>query len=264
MQNTSQLYKDLLGKLGHGVYTETRLSIGENGRLIDQTGDAITFGGVSILTGSSGPENGFDESVIVCVETDLCVFSNNSPAVGCCAAGEISVRMIKPIGTIPRRARLVPYVRLTDGTRHSEWIQKGVFFIDTRTEDDSGSKTKWLELRGYDSMLMAEVDYPLEAAGRSDLDIDIVRHIAEIMGVSLDARTAQIMILGYHFPYQSGYSCREMLGYIAAAYGGCFVMNDDGELRLMQINAVPKETSCLITNDGTRSAITFGGDRILV
>jgi hypothetical protein len=53
-----------------------------------------------------------------------------------------------------------------------------------------------------------------------------------------------------------------VLGYIAAMYAGSFVMSDLGELRLIPINNIPKETRRLIDQSG--NAILFGGVRILV
>ena len=55
---------------------------------------------------------------------------------------------------------------------------------------------------------------------------------------------------------------REVLENIAAMYAGSFIMSDTGELLLVTMFGIPKETSYLIDNVGF--AITFGGDRILV
>ena len=70
------------------------------------------------------------------------------------------------------------------------------------------------------------------------------------------------MTWGYPVQYPAEYSCREVLGFIAAMYAGCFVISDLGELRLVALNSIPPETRRLITKDGF--AITFGGVRILV
>ena len=259
MQTTSELYRQLLAS----DYTiDTRLAIGEPGVLITRQGDAITFGGVAILTGATGADGGYDESVLISMETDASVFSEESPNVGNCISSQIDIEMIKPYAELPQRARLVPYVRLTDGTRYSEWIQKGVFYIDTRTKKEDGSSIEKIVIHGYDDMLKAEQDYPASAMSWPAKDIDVVREIADFIGVSIDARTIPIINRGYKIQYPTEYSCRDVLGYIAAMYAGCFVMSDLGELRLIAINGIPKETRYLIEPSGY--AITFGGDRILV
>lgn len=264
MQQTSDLYKSLFADLvagKPGVRYETRMTIGDAGTLIDKKGDSITFGGVRILVGSSGPDSGLDESVLISVKTALRMFSNDTPSIGDCVSSEIDVSLLQPAGTIPRQARLVPYVRLTDGLRNSEWLQQGVYFIDTRGTSGS-DRVKKMSLHGYDAMLKAEADYPPSTLQWPALDIDVVREIAESMGVAIDTRTVAIMTRGYLIEYPADYSQRETLGYIASLYAGCFVMSDLGELRLVQLAGIPPETRYLVTEDG--QAITFGGVRIRV
>lgn len=264
MQQTSDLYKSLFADLvagTPGVRYETRMTIGDTGTLINRKGDSITFGGVRILVGSSGPDSGFDESVLISVKTALRMFSKDTPSIGDCVSSEIDVSLLQPAAHIPRQARLVPYVRLTDGARSSEWLQQGVYFIDTRASSGS-DRVKKMTLHGYDAMLKAEADYPPSSLQWPARDIDVVREISEAMGVAVDARTVAIMTRGYRIEYPGDYSQRETLGYIASLYAGCFVMSDLGELRLVQLAGIPPETRYLVTGNG--QAITFGGVRIRV
>lgn len=265
MHETSSLYKELFAQYqagAPGVKFETRVAIGETGVLITKQGDSITFGGVSILVGASGGDGGYDETLLMSVSTSQSAFMEESPSVGACVSAEIDVKMLKPFGDIPPMARIVPYVRLTDGTRYSEWIQKGVFYIDTREKVEDGSSIEKIQIHGYDDMLKAEQDYPASTLAWPAKDIDVVREIAAFLGVSIDSRTIPIINRGYSIQYPAGYSCRDTLGYIAAMYAGCFVMSDLGELRLITIHGIPKESRYLIEPGGF--AITFGGDRILV
>lgn len=259
MQNTSALYKEILGQ---NHRKECRLAIGETGKLITKQGDSITFGGTSILVGASGADGGYDESTLISMSTSIRVFSQEAPTVGCCISGEIDVEMLKPLGDVPKQARLVPYVRLTDGVRYSEWIQKGVFYIDTRQKREDGSGIEKIVIHGYDAMLKTEQDYPGSKLDWPARDIDVVKEIAGFIGVSVDSRTISLMANGYPIQYPGEYTCREVLGYIAAMYAGCFVMSDQGELRLVTLNGIPPETRYLIAGSG--QPITFGGVRILV
>lgn len=259
MQATSALYQELLSSRH---WKETRLAIGETGKLITKLGDSITFGGTRILVGSSGADGGFDEGTLISMSTYSRMFAEDKPSVGGCISGEIKVEMLRPLGDIPRQARMVPYVRLTDGTRRSEWIQKGVYFIDTRELIEDGSGIERLTIHGYDAMLKTEQAYPSSTLSWPATDIQVVREIAEFIDVPVDSRTAAIMTRGYKVQYPGEYTCREVLGYIAAMYAGCFVMSDLGELRLIALNSIPPETRYLVTN--TNDIITFGGDRILV
>lgn len=236
MQSTSELYKELLEA---GARCETRLAIG-----------------------NMSADDGYGESVLISLTTKKRVFSEDTPSVGDCVAGEIEIEMHKPSADIPRRARLIPYIRLTDGIRFSEWIQKGVFYIDTRENTKDGTTIEKIKFHGYDDMLKAEQDYPTSSLSWPAKDLDVVQEIAAFMGVPVDSRTLEQINHGYLVQYPGEYSCRETLGYIAGMYGGCFIMSDVGALRLVSLNSIPPETRYLITSGG--EPITFGGVRILV
>ena len=258
MQETSSIYKKLLADPGH--WKEYALVIGESGVLVDEFSNRITFGGTAILVSTTSAESGFRESSIISMSTQKTIFSDSNPTVGNCIAGQITVEMMKPKGDIPRRARLAPYVRLTNGKEHSEWIQKGVFFIDHR--EYSGDENERMVINGYDHIILTEDEFPSSTHEWPRTDIDVVRDIATEIGTALDSRTVQIMNNGYKINYPAGYSMREVLENIAAMYAGSFIMSDTGGLLLVTMFGIPKETSYLIDNVGF--AITFGGDRILV
>lgn len=258
MQETSSLYKRLLADPGH--WKEYALVIGESGVLVNEHSETITFGGTAILVASSGADSGFRETAIISMSTQKSIFTGSTPTVGNCIAGQITAEMMKPKGDIPRRARLAPYVRLTNGKEYSEWLPKGVFFIDHR--EYSGDENERMTVYGYDQIILAEEEFPSSTHTWPRKDIDVVRDIANEIGTSLDSRTIKIINKGYLINYPVGYSMREVLENIAAMYAGSFIMSDMGELLLVTMFGIPKETSHLIDNVGF--AITFGGDRILV
>lgn len=259
MHETSALYKQLLSE-PHVV--ETRVAIGETGRLIDEWNNTITFGGLGILVGRSGADAGYTESMLKSVTTLSQVFSRNKPEVGCCVSSELDLVMIKPAGDIPRMAQVVPYVRLSNGIVHSEWIQKGVYYVDTRANNADDSTIRVLKLHCYDAMLKAEQDYIGDRLQWPSTDLQVVQDIAELMEVSIEPETAQLLNRAYEVQLPVGYTRREVLGYIAAMYAGCFIMSDAGELRLLRLNGIPKETRYLIDQNGF--TLTFGGIRIRV
>lgn len=204
--------------------------------------------------------NGVDygESAIESIEINQSVFGD-TPACGTCISAEIDVSIIKPSVTIPRMAYIEPYVRITNGLLTSEWLPKGKFYIDTRsyTKNDA---VDVLSLHGFDQMLMAEQDAQID--GYPMTDIQAVQKIATQCGFTLDDDMTSVMTNGYQVPIPAEYSCREVLGYIAAMYAGCFIMDDFGNLRLVKFNGMPPETNYLINTAGL--SITFGGDRIIV
>lgn len=257
MQETSSLYKEILSG---EHWKEYRLVIGERGKLITERNERILFGGVQILVATAGADDGYGEDLIVSMNTYSGIFPENTPVVGECIAGEISATIFKPKADIPRMSRVVPYVRLCNSEKQSEWIQKGVYYIDRHSY--SGEDNELMEIHGFDAMLFSEADFPSSTAEWPRKDIDVVRDIAKEMDVNVDSRTVAIMNKGYMVQYPAEYSQREVLGFLAAMYAGTFVMSDNGELRLIQLNGIPKETSFLTDHAGF--ILRIGGDRINV
>jgi hypothetical protein len=145
---------------------------------------------------------------------------------------------------------------------YSEWIQQGVYFVDTREVIKSESNVDVLVLHGYDAMLKAEQMFVSSTILGDSVDIDMVNEIARIMGVAVDERTTALMTMGYTIPLPTGYTLREVLGYIASMYVGGFIITDVGKLRLVSVLEMPEETNFLINQD--YDYITFGGYRIIV
>lgn len=260
MQDTSELYKQIL--MGDHWF-EHSLVVGESGRLVTKQSEVITFGGDSILVDSGGAESGFREDMLVNIKTQHDLFKDGKPQVGSAISAEIKITMIAPYGDIPRRARLTLFTRATNGIDTSEWIQHGLYFIDTRKQSKDSRGYDLLTLTGYDAMLLADVSWPSDDKNNYPmLDIDMVKFIADQMGISVDRRTIEKMTRGYVFPLPVGYSMREVLGMIASAYGGNFIITGNGELRLVSLNEIPPESRYLIDEDGYR--ITFGGVHIKV
>ena len=194
------------------------------------------------------------------LKTEGSLFSGTTPSVGGAVAGEVSAELLGVAsGSVARMAKLQPQVRLVgaDG-RASEWIAQGVYNVDKRSYN---KQTGVLTLHGYDKMLATEQWY----TGTDAVDIDIVNRVCTQVGITLDDETAAFFAASgrsYVIPSPTDYTCRELLQTIAGCYGGNWCMTPVGELRLVLLKLTAAETSYLV--DGVGSAITFGGDRILV
>lgn len=261
MRETSQLYNQIIADPNH--YFEVSVVIGESGVLITRQAERIIFGGFAILVDRGGAESGFRSSNLISVNINQQVFQSSSPSIGNCISAEISVSMLEPSAEIPRMAQIVPYVRACLGDQRSEWLQMGLYFIDTRevTRDDTGVNV--LTLHGFDRMLMTEQDYPIDVDHDfPTTDIQAVRDIANAVGAEIDERTIDALEYGYSIEIPAGFTCRDTLSYVASLYGGSFIMNNDGLLQLIRFGDIPADTRYLIDNAGY--AITFGEDRILV
>lgn len=242
--------------------TEISVVVGESGRLINEHGSVILFGGDAILVSQGGAEGGYRESQIISLETEYNAFAESHPSVGACLSAELSLSMLKPAGEIPRMGIVAPYVRLTDGVLTSEWIPQGKFYIDTREYSNNDDGLEVMTLHCFDAMLMTEQDYPDTTHAWPYTDADVVQEIADTIGVGVDPRTWDLMDKAYDISAPLGYSMREVLGNIGAMYAGNWVMNYDGDLLLIALNSFPAETNYIIDEYG--DYITIGGDRLLV
>lgn len=252
----------------------------------------------------------YAEQNLVGISTDSEML-HGDPQPGNAIAAQIDAAVLNPAASIPKMARLHPYVRAkgmaakssavtmngedlsspyasysnetitfsassgaivsgenlifpVDSTEYieSEWLPQGVFFIDTRetTANDDGLPV--LSVHGYDAMLKAEQDYANNAVIGDNYDTAYVRAIAQQMGVDVDDRTWEIMQGGHLISFPLGYSCREILSFIAGIYVGCFIISDEGKLRLVSLLTLPAETNLLI--DAVGDVLIFGQDAILI
>ena len=264
------LYSQILADENH--WFESAVVIGEDGDLVTERGEKIIFGAgadaTTISVVRSAPDDGFKEENIRSISTSVHMLGNG-PVVGNAISGEVDVVLQDVVVQLPKMARIAPYVRARTEDLVSEWIPQGVFYIDTRsnTQDDDGIDL--LTIHGYDAMLMFEQEFDANDAARwpnrvdpetgdtmGALDTEAVLYIAGRIGVQVDSRTWDVMTDEFSIPTPLGYYYREVLGYIAGAYGGCFVMTDAGNLRLVSLAEIPPQTNYLIDQVG--DIIIFG------
>ena len=199
----------------------------------------------------------YGEDVLVSLSTTGGLFANGTLEVGSAVSREIDVTLWNITGTIPKMAQMIPYYRLNNGQQQSEWIQKGVYYIDTRSLESG-----LLTIHGYDDMLKAEQVWAPDQSLTFPMPMQQAANIiAGLMGVQLDPRCVFNSAYTVDYPANE-YTLRDVLRYIAAAHGGNWIMSDLGYLWLIPLNEMPAETYLLCDEDG--DAIQFGSDFILV
>ena len=223
-QNTSALWKDLLHR--NGTVREYQFDINE-----------IIY----------GPEAEVEHSA------DGGLFEEFGIGNAACAKLTLSLYA----GDIPRGATIKRYIRLRNGDTVSEWLPKGVFFINRRAEDDG-----YWTVEAFDAMRKGDVVWTPDQSIVFPMTMpDAVNEFCRIMGVELDPRT--VLNSAYTIDYPANdFTIRDELAFIAAAHGGNWIMTDAGKLYLVPLLDIPEETNYLVTEYG--DAITFGGVRILV
>lgn len=186
------------------------------------------------------------------------LFMEGTLCVGSAVSTQIRVTVRAP-GNIPRMAEIKPFYRLVSKEEVSEWVQKGVYYINTREPNNSENT---LTINGFDSMMKSEriwepdqnQVFPMSQRAAAN-------YIAAMMGVELD--NPEDISEEYYVDYPTDdYTQRNILQFIAGANGGNFIITDLGKMRLVKVNDLPAETSYMVTQTG--DVIVMGGVRIIV
>lgn len=153
-------------------------------------------------------------------------------------------------------AEVIPYYRIK-GSQDS-WKQLGIFHIDVRT-NINGRKT----LECYDNMVRADIPFLTDGyVGDWPRSMkQVAEEVAQLMGLELDPRTE--LNPNYTLDYPNEDTARTLLGYIAAAHLGNWIVTAENKLLLVPLFAsMPSETNYLVTEKG--EPIVFGDTRITV
>lgn len=229
MQELSDIYKSL--RQDPGVWKEIKVEIAGEVYEEDRLVNLRVYGGLFM-------------------ESTLCI--------GSAVSRQIRLTVRDP-GVIPRMAEIKPFFRLAKDGLVSEWVQKGVFYINTREPNNSENT---LRMDGFDGMMKSEKIWePSQGLVFPINHRALAMHIAGLMGVELD--NPDDISEQYTADYPANdYTQRNILQFIAGANGGNFTMTDAGKLRLVKVNDLPAETNYLVTETGQN--ILIGGVRILV
>lgn len=237
MQETSALYKSIIASVNHRF--ETKLVLGKNASTVEVTESALRY-----------------------VSRDRPGINSRIPSIGNALSASLNVDMQEPDWTLDPMQKIAVYVRaigIVGSTEEtSEWIQQGTYFVDTRVLTGQGT----LQLTAYDAMLKAEKTYPSTNHVWPYADINVLAEIAQDIGVTLDQKTIDIVTAGIMIPLPAGYTEREVLGMIAAAYAGNFIISDRNTLMLVPLYGTDDEnlTGYYLADDDGDTALLFGNE----
>ena len=212
----------------------------------------------------------YNSTKFVALQTHKSLF-DSEPSVGNCICGELEATLLIPNASIPRNAKVIPYVKEDNGA----WQKKSEFFIYSRSTDYvSGALT----IKAYDAIFKAEAPIllPGNVGQWPRTDKAVMQEIASRTGTTINAESLAFMNKGYpvQFPgisvegesgteYEAdGTTMRQVAGYIASMYAGNWIIDSAGEWRLIRLGDVPPITNYLIEEHGDN--ILIGGVRILV
>ena len=250
MQSTSATWK-ALAATGNAVL-KTRATI--DGTVYEQISTPIIKRG--IMQGGLSVGN----AVAASCEFSLRPVPSDASVAGMFTAGTRTVTASID-DYIPRSAQVVIEMQYTDGTSTSAWYPAGTFFVAHREVDPV---TEVISLECYDALMKANAEYEyglpwtdhnnnlitdhngtsIYFAPITVRMIDAVNNIAALIGVTLDSRTT--IQTGNHFKItidSNGATMRDVLGAIAAAHGGNWIITPENKLRLVPLNSAANASS---------------------
>ena len=227
MQTTTSLWKKIFREVGHT--TEVKAVV-----------DGVTYGIDKLFT----------------ITQNRATYNATNPTIGACTSSTLELELI-PESRVPRMATIVLSNRIVsaDGTEQSEWLPAGTYYVDTRSKEREGMT---LVLTAYDAMLKADQPYleNSELSSWPSPDDDVVDEIADLMGITVDSRT---VLAGYDVPIpEQDWTMREVLGWIAAANGGNWVITPENKLLLVKFEGI----TSLLGTDSSHALLL--GDSLIV
>lgn len=232
MQNTSALYKSIVA--GNNHWFETKITI---------AGTEVAETGIKSLSRSNP---GLD---------------SNLPTVGGALSSELSLVIFDTSVAIPRMAEICVYYRACNASQQSEWLQAGVYYVDTRKKNESVGAIGSVSISAYDAMMKFEQDYPSTNHAWPYADMSVITEMASAVGVSVDSRTSGFITAGHMIELPSNYTMREVLGRIAAMYAGNFVISAEGKLLFVPLYGLTDDlVSGYYLADENGNALTFGNE----
>lgn len=205
----------------------------------------------------AGEEYGSETIVDFTVETS--VSTGEELEIGTANISKLTLRLKKTI-TVPPNARVVPYVALSLPEEYegnagvawqdnedtwaeadylwngamTEWLPMGEFFVDTReiVQGHILELTCLDRLRFADIAYVSSLTYPTSMRAVWD---EVCERAGLTYGNSVQINSSYRIEAG-----PAGYTCRQLLGYIAAAHGACVYVDRRGIVQWRKFSATDK------------------------
>jgi len=161
---------------------------------------------------------------------------DEAPGVGYACAATLDAEMLYPDDDIPNGAKITLQCRIRNSSEASEWINKGVFWVDRRDiRRDANGTPVTMQIEAYDSMVKCE--FEIDVTGwTAKTDAQLLTEIMTKAGVS----SAWVPDKGYTIDTAPDkMTGRDVIGFLAAMYGGNAAFDDNGQLRLIPLSLDP-------------------------
>lgn len=206
----------------------------------------------------------YDASQIVDISIENGVTPSDEFTLGAAVISRCVVTL-KTTDTIPPNARVIPYVALSlasltwdsaestwddadfawDGSSTTEWLPLGVFYVDNREQVNNVLVLDCLDGLVYaDVAYVSQLDYP---ASMQDVWDEVCAQAGLIYDSSVQIDPSHTLNAG-----PAGYTCRQVMGFIAGVHGASVKMSRIGEVSWRVYRADEQPVHELTTADYMR------------
>lgn len=173
-----------------------------------------------------GVEYGNDTIVDFTIKTNV---AGDAFELGGGISDELKVTL-RTTDVIPPNARIVPYLALNGPDGVTEWLPMGEFYVDSREQ----IKDVWT-FSCLDRLVFADVPYLSGLAYPATMQ-DVWDEIMVLMDFEGDASV--VINPAYVLPVApTGYSCRQVMGFIASANSACVSVSRVGKIAFRRYHA---------------------------
>jgi hypothetical protein len=207
----------------------------------------------------NGVEYGRDK--IIDFEIEESLVSGDEFEIGTAIVSKLVIRL-RTNAEIPTNAKVVPYVALSadgitdisgiDDYLHdgmTDWVPLGEFYVDTREKINN----TW-EYTCYDKLMFANTPYVSSLTYPATMRA-VWDEICTQLGYTYDSSV--IIDLSYMVPAApTGYTCRQVMGFIAAANAASVYAGRDGVIRFKRFSATESPVFEMTPSDYIRARLT--------
>lgn len=209
----------------------------------------------------------YAEDKVISFEIEQSIVSGQEFEIGAAASSRLVIRL-RTNAEIPPNAKIVPYVALSaDGITWNdadfawedadipweggttEWMPLGEFYVDSREKVNN----TW-EYTCYDKLMFANTPYVSSLSYPTTMQA-VWDEICTQLGYTYDSSVA--IDPSYMVPAApTGYTCRQVMGFIAAANAACVYAGRDGVIRFKRFSATETPVFEMTPADYIRARLT--------
>ena len=175
----------------------------------------------------------YDNTSVINFDIEDIMLADEEFTLGTVISSKLTIPL-KTTNVIPSNAKVTPFIRLNGASGWTEWIPLGSYFIDNRLTDNG-----LINLTCFDRIMYSEQKY-VSGLTYPTSTTNVLNEVCGIAGITLDS---SVVLAAQNIQIApTGYTLRQVLGYIAGMNCGSWKMTKDDKLMLVKFISNPVRT----------------------